>query len=197
MNKNAILTLILLFFSLGALSQPDYLHFAEKSMKTSNTGMIVLGSWAVVNMATGIYGWANRDGQQKYFNQMNFFWNTVNLSIAGFALYNNLQSDLTLQSSEAIIASHLNTEKTLLINSGLDVGYIGAGFLLRYLSTKNIGNTDLLRGYGNSIILQGAFLLCFDLCLYGIMHAQHSDLLQGMQLGFSPNFNVVQFRFVF
>jgi hypothetical protein len=54
--------------------------------------MYVLGGWAVVNNSSGAIGWANSNSSAKYLHQMNLFWNTVNPGIAGFVLYNNLNS---------------------------------------------------------------------------------------------------------
>lgn len=46
----------------------------------------------------------------------------------------------------------------LAINSGLDVAYIGSGLFLSLWFAS-----PLLRGFGWAVILQGAFLLAFDL----------------------------------
>ncbi|HDP76309.1 MAG TPA: hypothetical protein ENN49_10700 [Bacteroidales bacterium] len=51
--------------------------------------MLILGGWATANLIVGGYGWSKTTGQEKYFHQMNFMCNVVNLSIAGFALYSN------------------------------------------------------------------------------------------------------------
>ncbi len=59
----------------------------------NNIGMGILGGWALANITIGAYGWSQQSGQESYFHQMNLFWNTVNLGIAGFALYSNLTSD--------------------------------------------------------------------------------------------------------
>lgn len=117
-------------------------------------------------------------------------WNVVNLSIAGYALYSNSTTPWeTLHASE-FLARHIKTEKILLINAGLDLGYIGAGFLLRHLSTRSVNNTHLLQGYGNALILQGAFLLVFDLALYQVLHNQRLTLgpgpgVVGMSIGYT------------
>ncbi|MCF8358158.1 MAG: hypothetical protein K9H26_05320 [Prolixibacteraceae bacterium] len=188
MKKLLIVILFFVSVALTASAQGNHVDFVEKSLKTNNTGMMVLGGWALANMAYGAYGWANFDGQQKYFNQMNFFWNTVNLSIAGIALYNNFSTDYSLVSTEDILSNHLKTERILLINSALDVGYIGTGFLLRYLGTKSDKRTELLRGYGNSLILQGSFLLVFDLAFYAVMHSISVQYNSQVSFSISPRF---------
>jgi len=115
--------------------QADYQSFYTGSLSIQNTGMYVLGSWALANIAAGAYGWAVSSGNMKYFGQMNLFWNVINLSIAGFAIYGNYTTDLSLMTGQELLGKHLKTENILLINSALDVGYIGAGFLLRHLSS--------------------------------------------------------------
>ncbi len=48
-------------------------EFYTKHLQTQNTGMYILGSWAVANIATGAYGWSRFEGDTKYFHQMNLF----------------------------------------------------------------------------------------------------------------------------
>lgn len=181
-KKQFIFTYVLLLVSGYVFAQGDYAQFNNQSIMTTNTGMSVLGGWAIGNIVLGAYGWAHNTGQQKYFNQMNLFWNTVNLTIAGISLYNNYHTDISLFDAEQIMSKHLQTEKILLINSFLDAGYIGTGFLLRHFSGKSEQRGDLLKGYGNSLLLQGGFLLVFDICLYGIMRNQRLDFLNNLNI---------------
>jgi hypothetical protein len=146
--------------------------------------MFVLGGWAIANLTTGGIGWAKNSGSSKYFNQMNLFWNTVNLSIAGFALYSNYSQEIMNIPDSSMLQNHLKTERLYLINGGLDIVYIGTGFLLKHLSTKNDKRHDLLKGYGNSIILQGAFLFVFDLIMWGIQRSHRLQFLDNLEISF-------------
>jgi hypothetical protein len=185
------LFILIMAVALPLQGQADYQAFHAGSLKTSNTGMYILGSWAIANMAAGAYLWSTAAGSTKYFGQMNLFWNVVNISIAGFALYGNYTTDFSAMAGDELLARHLKTENLLLINSALDIGYIGAGFLLRHLSDRSVSRGDMLRGYGNSVVLQGGFLLLFDLVMYGIMRGQRVDFLHGMGMAISPdNFTV-------
>ncbi len=187
LNYRTLLLMSVFILSFHAVwAQNDYGSFCHESFKTNNAGMMVLGSWAVANMAGGAYGWSRNDGRQKYFHQMNFFWNTVNLSIAGIALYSNSHVDCSLMDPDGIMGKHLQTERILLINSVLDAGYIGTGLLLSHLSGKSANRGDLLKGYGQSLVLQGGFLLAFDLVLYGIMRNQRLDFMNDLNLTLSP-----------
>ncbi len=60
---------------------------------------------------------------------MNLFWNTINLTIAGFALYSNLTSDYGLLSGNKLLEMQAKSQRIFLINGALDVGYIATGFI--------------------------------------------------------------------
>jgi hypothetical protein len=188
------LVLLILILSPGNIyGQDGYEAFYKQSLKIQNTGMYVLGSWAVANIAAGGYGWAQHSGERARFDQMNLFWNVVNLSIAGFALYNNYNADVSLMDRDEILNDHIRIEKILLINTVLNVGYIGTGLLMRHYSTKYPERKDLLRGYGSSIILQGSFLFVFDLVLYGFMRAERLGFMNNFQLSASPEMTGIRF----
>lgn len=185
--KNLVTVSVLIFlFSMVSSAQSDGGSFCFESTRLNTAGMCVLGGWAVANMAVGSYGWLNYTGEPKYFSQMNFFWNTVNLAIAGFSLHGNGQVDCSTLSAAEVLARQMNTEKVLLINAGLDAAYIGTGFLLRHLATRSEKRGDMLKGYGNSVILQGAFLMIFDLSFYGILHGHRPEFLSGMGISVNP-----------
>ena len=115
--KSFIIFSILIMISCYSFAQNDYTEFYKRSIMANSAGMFFLGGWAIGNITSGAYGWAQYSGQQKYFNQMNLFLNTVNLSIAGFALYKNYHTDVSLLNTQEIVARHIQTEKILFINS--------------------------------------------------------------------------------
>ncbi|SHJ28741.1 hypothetical protein SAMN05444280_11564 [Tangfeifania diversioriginum] len=193
--KNILVLLLLASLCIPVWAQTDYQQFYTQSLKTNNTGMFVLGSWAIANMATGAVGWANSSGQRKYFHQMNLFWNTVNLSIAGIALYNNLSTEMGSLSGSQMLQNHIKTENLYIINAGLDVLYIGAGFFLKNYAIKKPEKHNLFTGYGNSVILQGSFLLLFDLIMAGIQQSHRMDFVKNMSIFYQPDFNVMQVAF--
>ena len=97
-DKRIFVTTIMLMAALVLNAQEYGRAFEEASLAANNAGMYVLGGWALANMAAGAYGWAAFEGEKKYFSQMNLFWNVVNLSIAGFALYSSYSTDVSLMS---------------------------------------------------------------------------------------------------
>ena len=109
--KKSILVLGFLFLMASASAQTDFQEFYRISRSNNNTGMIILGSWAVLNMATGARGMAVNTGSVKYFHQMNLFWNTVNLGIAGFALVSGHLADDALLTSSQMMEKHLSYDR--------------------------------------------------------------------------------------
>ena len=121
-------------------------------------GSIALGSWSAINMAVSAASVKNADGQALHFHQMNGYWNVVNGSIAAYSLISPLLSRKKAM-PEAEQAKHY--KKIFLINAGLDAAYITSGGLLNHFSgTKH---ADRNQGFGTSFMLQGGFLLVYDL----------------------------------
>ena len=120
-------------------------------------GMAVLSFWSVTN----IYLWRKNKSQKAslkyYFWQMNGLWNIINLIIAVVAsviISANITSFNTNTSLQSLQI------KIIAANILLDLFYVAIGLILELRGKKN---TNIrLRGYGESIQLQGAFLFCFD-----------------------------------
>ena len=149
-------------------------------------GMLVLGSWAVGNLAVSGYQMTRTKGTTYYFHQMNVFWNTVNMAIAvGGYLGASQMGDL---SSMELYEEYHNFSKVLLINTGLDVAYVMTGLYLRERSGNVQKHTKRLKGYGNSLMLQGGFLFAFDLVLVLINEHALGSLtgLENLQLSLMP-----------
>jgi len=163
--KNFLL-LALIVFATPAFSQNSLQEINQKRIEINITGMKVLGGWALANMAIGSVAYFSLSGRKKYFNQMNVMWNMVNLGLAT-AGYFGAKADLNQQLSLAQSINDQNKiEQILLLNAGLDVGYMAAGLYLNERGLRK--SSDRLQGYGQSLILQGAFLLVFDGAMYAI-----------------------------
>lgn len=153
----------------------DLLNFELSKNNINSSAMIVLGSWAALNIITGTTGNFTSKGESKYFHQFNAMWNTVNLAIAGFGYFNSINTDYSLLTNSQIVKDFSSLQSFLLLNAGLDVAYIATGLYLKEKSKSSPNNSDRLRGYGNSLLLQGGFLLLFDVGLYFI-HQANADL---------------------
>lgn len=158
--------IILIVFATPAFSQSNTQEINHKRININTTGMKVLGGWALANVTVGSIAYFNSSGKDKYFNQMNVMWNMVNLGLATagyFGAKATINKQLSLAES---INEQQKIEKTLLLNTGLDVGYIATGFFLNERGKNK--SSDRLQGYGQSLILQGTFLLIFDGTMYAI-----------------------------
>lgn len=170
--------IVFLFLTWHALPAQSLRDFNEDRIAINRTALSVLGVWAVGNMVVGGIQSTRLDGRAGYFHQMNFFWNTVNLALAGSGLWQAVHSDpATFDLAKTLTEQH-TIEKLLLLNTGLDIAYISTGFYLRERSLREGNHADRLAGYGDALLLQGGFLLLFDVCFYAA-HALHAPLLQG------------------
>jgi hypothetical protein len=169
-----------------AKAQDSLFNFNQKRNEINQTGMKVLSGWALANIAIGSVGFYRTKGATKYFHQMNIFWNVVNLGIATAGFYGAKEASKKQFSVEQSIREQHKTERILLINAGLDVVYLTGGW---YLNKRGINkNSDRLRGYGSSIILQGAFLFLFDSSMFAIQkhHSKNAKaFLNKMQIGYN------------
>lgn len=161
-------TLLFFLFSIVYLQAQSYEEFYTQSLDINKSGMYFLGGWALANMATGTYGWIRYDGEKKYFHQMNAAWNLVNAGIAVYALFDIAGADISALSTDEMMRKHIRSENLFLINAGLDILYMAGGAWMIHAAGKNEKRHDMFKGYGQSVILQGAFLFLFDLVKFGI-----------------------------
>jgi hypothetical protein len=190
MKKITLLFLILLagYGTAFTQDQPTFAsEWQEDLAGFQRTGMIVLGSWAVGNIAAGGIGMTQTQGVPYYFHQMNLFWNTVNLGIAVGGYIGATSMDPAVGSVEVLNQYH-QFSKILLLNTGLDVGYVMTGLYLRERSGNVSRHAKRLKGYGNSLMLQGGFLLVFDLVLALINEQAIQEMISSgsLQVGMTP-----------
>lgn len=176
--KKLLLLSTLLCLSTLVWSQSDAIYdFNQQRLNRQQTGMLVLGGWAVVNIAGGLALSQKAEGADKYFHLMNAGWNGVNLAIAGLGYYSAMQTDPGNFDLYQTINEQHKFQKILLFNAGLDIGYMAGGLYLIERSKHSGKNPEQLKGFGRSIILQGAFLFAFDLANH-IIHSQHNSALE-------------------
>ncbi len=136
----------------------------KRRLTINQNHLYVLGSWAAANIVQGSISATNTTGSTRYLHQMNAYWNTVNLAIAGLGIW-ALKMQLRQKITPADLLQEQKTvEKLLLLNSGLDVTYIMTGL---YMKEKGLRlQNDRNIGFGNSLVIQGSFLLVLDLVQY-------------------------------
>ena len=171
----SLLLLSLCLVPLTAQSQEPLESYYHDLVQRNRYGMMALGTWAAANMFTGAAGYYRGTGANRYFHQMNFFWNVVNMGIASTALFQTTPDPLTFA---GVLQAQSTFEKLFLFNGALDVAYMTGGLYLTERAKRVTKHADRLRGYGRSVILQGAFLFAFDLTMYFWQHHHYKlDLL--------------------
>ncbi|MFN5636117.1 MAG: DUF6992 family protein [Flavobacteriales bacterium] len=168
-----------LIFFFGTVSwAQSYDAFNTERAKRDQALMLTLGSWASANAITGAIGWTTaKNPEVKAFHQMNLMWNTVNLGLAIPGYLKARQAKQLMSLSETLNAQQ-KTERIFLLNTGLDVAYITAGFLLRSMALNQQTKADQLNGFGKGLILQGSFLFAFDLTAFAIHHRHGKQVLR-------------------
>lgn len=189
------ITLTIIVLSSTALYAQSLDEAWSTEIQYRKTGMAILGSWAVANLAGGMALRANTEGSTRYFHEMNAIWNTVNLGIAAVGYYGATRLDPSGSAAE-LFNEQATIDKTLLFNAGLDIAYMAGGFYMIERSKNNPENADRWRGYGRSVILQGAFLFAFDVMMV-VVHPT-LNLPEGLQLGLrvgAPDFLAMRWVF--
>ena len=197
MYKKQYVLFLFLLLCLSAVAQsPELQEFNQKRLQITKIGMLTLGGWAIGNIGTAALSLSQASGSNKHFHQMNLYWNTVNLAIAGFGYYGASQSDPLSYNLLSSLKEHYTMEKILLLNAGLDVAYMTGGFYLIERAKNNQKREALFKGFGQSVIMQGGFLLVFDTAMYFI-HQSNLGILKNIisSMSFNGNSLYLTFRF--
>lgn len=166
--KSFIFCTVFISLGLSAFSQKaDLVKFEKERISISKKSMLVLGGWSVANIVGSGLATNTSNREMRYFHQMNVMWGGINLGIAALGYIGNTREKINNPTLASVLKHQSRTEKTYLINTGLDVLYIGAGLWMNKAS-DNQKNPDKFKGYGNSIMLQGGFLMLYDAVMYAI-----------------------------
>ena len=177
--QKALLTWFFLCAGIWAFAQlpsENLSEFNEWRLQRQKTGMLVLGSWAVGNIAIGTALSASKEGSAKYFHQMNAGWNVVNLGIAALGYWGASKTDPAADLFTSI-QEHHKIQKILLFNAGLDIAYMMGGAYLIERSKNTQKLPERMKGFGQSIVLQGGFLFVFDLAQYAMLASGNERLI--------------------
>jgi len=168
----------LLFGSLFAQTNTSLsvTDFSLSRIQHQRKAMLVLGGWAITNIALGASLRSNAIGETRYFHDMNAYWNLVNLGIAGFGYWAALREDPSAINLFDATQKHYAFQKVLLFNAGLDIGYILGGLYLTERARRGGENANRLRGFGKSIMMVGGFLFAFDVINYLISSSGNTQI---------------------
>ena len=194
--KYIAMNLLLILPALLVAQAEDIQSFNTKRLETNKKAMLVLGSWGAGNLALGATLMGQQGGRSKYFYQMNAGWGAINLGLATAGYLAAQKTDPTQFNTFQTFEEQYKIQKILLFNAGLDLAYATAGMYLVERSKNTLKKPERLRGFGESIILQGAFLFAFDVGVY-LAHRAHNRSLQLLLDGFSFRGNGVGWRMVF
>ena len=153
--------------------------FATERTRLDQRGLTVLGGWAVGNLLVSGIATGQTEGSAHYFHQMNIGWGAVNLVLAGTGyLAARRATNQPAPDRAGNVRAQLRTENLYLFNAGLDVAYLATGLYLLEKSRNPTaaGSPDRWRGYGQSLLLQGGFLLLFDGFQYATHHRHGREL---------------------
>ncbi len=158
------------------IAQSDWQPLISDQQQFQKRAMLVLGGWGAANILTGGIGIATSEGTAKHFHQMNLGWGAINtgLAIAGYLGARSFDLDEPIGMS--LLNKNLGMSKAFLFNAGLDVGYVAGGLYLRERSKNASKHQERLKGFGNSIVVQGAFLFTFDLVAYFLNNQRTSEI---------------------
>ncbi len=168
--KKIVIISIWLFCTQHAICQQSILNqFNVERQKISKTGLKMLSAYSALNIIYGSIASSNTTGSNRYFHKMNAIWNGVTLGIVGIStIFSKKEKVLSYGES---LKKQNEIEKLFLFNAGLDLAYIAGGAYLKERSKTSTKNSSRLRGYGESVMLQGGVLLLFD----GIMYSIHNN----------------------
>lgn len=192
--KHSILFIGFIGMALSSFSQKaELIKFEKERTSISKRSMLVLGAWSVANIAVSGIATNTSNREMRYFHQMNVMWGGINLAIAGLGYWGAGRENIDNPTLAAVLKHQSKTEKTYLINAGLDVLYVGGGLWMNKASDRQ-KNPEKFKGYGNSIMLQGGFLLLYDAVNYAI-HRKHGKLLDKMELSGGPGSVSLVYKF--
>ncbi|MGM0565446.1 MAG: DUF6992 family protein [Bacteroidota bacterium] len=183
MKKISVLFFLVLAFAGMATAQQEAVSlqdYHQTRLSIQKNGMLTLAGWAAGNMI--ISGWAmqSAQGSNYRFHQMNVFWNVVNIGIAAGG-YFGLPESSEIPPLTQTVTEYQDFNKILLLNAGLDVAYIMTGLYMKERAKNVEKRKAMLKGYGNSIMLQGGFLFLFDVALYFINQGELNGILSSEQ----------------
>jgi hypothetical protein len=147
-----------------------------------------VGAWGGVNALGGLaLVWASSRSTQStrwHFGAMSAGWGLVNVGIAAGGL---LASGTPPPEAGPLLAAERQFHDVLLFNLGLNVAYSAVGATMLGASYYGVDDVGRWRGFGSSLILQGAGLLVLDGIAFWASRGRLSSLLDaGVQLSVHP-----------
>jgi hypothetical protein len=147
-----------------------------------------VAAWGGANALGGLaLVWSTSRFRQSaawHFGAMSAGWGAVNVGIAAAGLYAASPPEAT---GAAVLGAERQFHDILLFNLGLNVAYSAVGATMLGAGYRDVRNAGRWRGFGTSLILQGAGLLVLDGIAFFASRARLADLLDaGVSLSVHP-----------
>jgi hypothetical protein len=143
----------------------DSVALHQQFYRAQQQSLSLLSGWSVLNVAyspLASQNLFNPTTTLEYFHLGNFNWSLLNIGIAGLSHYSVYRKSTQPWSISGLKTQKRKVKRTIKINIALDCMYIIAGALLKQAASVNSEDYQNFQGNGNSIILQGSFLLFYD-----------------------------------
>jgi hypothetical protein len=138
-----------------------------------------VAAWGGVNVAGGLAlvlaSGRDERGARWAFGAMSAGWGAVNVGIAAVGLATAPTEAATAYG--AALSAERNFHDILLLNLGLNVAYAGVGGTMLAAGYRDVSNAAEWRGFGTSLILQGAGLLVLDGVAFLASRTRLADLV--------------------
>ncbi len=138
-----------------------------------------VAAWGGVNVAVGLAlaGATDRRarGARWAFGAMSAGWGAVNVGIAAVGLATSPTEALT--GYDAVLSAERTFHDILLLNLGLNVAYAGVGGAMLAAGYRGVDTAPEWRGFGTSLIVQGAGLLMLDGIAFLASRARLGELI--------------------
>ena len=164
-HLKVLFSIAILISLVSTIKSQDSISLHKMFYKKQQQSLSLLSSWSVGNLIYSPIATNHLFSPSKkneYFYQMNFSWNLLNAGIAGLGHIIVNRDSKKPWDMKTLHNKKIKAEKSIIINMGLDLAYMVAGLLLRNNAKKNNAEESMNKGYGNSLILQGGYLLFYD-----------------------------------
>lgn len=151
----------LCFLFCAQFAQAQYDPAVQKSILQFHS--TALTSWGAANVAHSLAYGIGKGSEYQNLRSMNLAWGAINMGLGALTIF-EARKPVSYFTPDVIEQQ----QKAFLINGILDIGYIASGVITWGLANRQNGQDrrDVYRGFGKSIVMQGAVLLALDLIGY-------------------------------
>jgi hypothetical protein len=179
-SMKAFFVLLLISLGMQANSQSSLFDSVNrKRYQLAQSGFLALGGWAAANISAGLIGQGTSSGEEKQFYRANTIGGFVNLAFAAIGYLSSRRMASQPHDVAKTYQRQELTEKLFLFSVGLDIGTMAYGLYTRERANRFTGDKrDWLKGAGNTLLLQGGFLILFDGVMY-LLQSKNGKRLHG------------------